>query len=83
MTGPYVLWRHARLVTLCGDAPWGLVERGALLARGAGIAWVGPEVDLPAGLPIEAEHDLGGALVTPGLVDCPPPRPAHVSKFPQ
>ena len=70
MTGPYVLWRHARLVTLCGDAPWGVVERGALLARGAGIAWVGPEVDLPAGLPIEAEHDLGGALVTPGLVDC-------------
>jgi imidazolonepropionase len=70
MTAPLVLWRNARLVTLCGSEPWGTVERAALLARGASIAWVGAEVDLAAGLPIEAEHDLGGALVTPGLVDC-------------
>ena len=70
MSGPYALWRNARLATLRPGTPWGLVERGALLTRGAGIAWVGAEVDLAANLPIEAEHDLSGALVTPGLVDC-------------
>ena len=65
--------------TRCGATPaghparrhaLGTIERGALLTRGAEIAWVGPEVDLAANLPIEAEHDLGGALMTPGLVDC-------------
>ena len=70
MAGPCALWRNARVVTLHGSAPWGTIERGALLTRGAEIAWVGPEVDLAANLPIEAEHDLGGALMTPGLVDC-------------
>jgi imidazolonepropionase len=65
-----VLWRNARLATLDGEAPWGLVERGAVLAEGATLRWVGAEADLPSGLDVRAEHDLGGALVTPGLVDC-------------
>jgi imidazolonepropionase len=50
--------------------PWGLVERGALLVDGETLSWVGPERDLPAHLTVGAEHDLGGRLVTPGLVDC-------------
>ena len=65
-----VLWRHARLATLADPAGWGLVERGALLVDGDALQWVGSEAALPAGLSIDAEHDLGGALVTPGLVDC-------------
>jgi imidazolonepropionase len=64
------LWRNARLVTLAGERGWGLIERGALAADGARIAWVGVEADLPRALGADAEHDLGGALVTPGLVDC-------------
>jgi imidazolonepropionase len=64
------LWRHARLATLAGDAPWGLVERGALVFDGATLRWVGTEAELPRGLAVEAEHDLEGRLVTPGLVDC-------------
>jgi imidazolonepropionase len=63
------LWRNARLVTLAG-AGWGLVERGALVSQGAQLAWVGAEAALPPGLQVDAEHDLDGALVTPGLVDC-------------
>jgi imidazolonepropionase len=31
---------------------------------------VGADADLPCAMVIEAEHDLGGSLVTPGLVDC-------------
>ncbi len=62
------LWRNARLATLDGPG-WGLVERGALLVEGEQLAWVGAEAALPAALQADAEHDLGGALVTPGLVD--------------
>ena len=64
------LWRNARLATLDGDAPWGLVERGALLVDGQTLRWVGAGADLQRGLAVEAEHDLGGSLLTPGLVDC-------------
>lgn len=64
------LWRNARLVTLAGDRGWGLIERGALAADGERIAWVGADEDLPRGLDAQAEHDLDGALVTPGLIDC-------------
>jgi imidazolonepropionase len=63
------LWRNARLVTLTGD-DWGLIESGAVVTEGERIAWVGPASTLPAGLTVEEEHDLGGGLLTPGLVDC-------------
>ncbi len=66
------LWRNARLTTLADDADWGLVNDGALLVQDDRLAWVGPLDDLPHPLRehVGAEHDLGGALVTPGLVDC-------------
>lgn len=68
------LWRNARIATMAGDpvaSPWGEhIERGALLARGDRIVWVGPEAALPAGIGVDIEHDLGGACLTPGLVDC-------------
>jgi imidazolonepropionase len=64
------LWRGARLVTLADARGWGLVERGALLVDGDTIAWAGADADLPASTRADDEIDLGGALVTPGLVDC-------------
>ncbi len=64
------LWRHARLATLAPARGWGLVEHGALLVESDTLVWVGDEAALPADAAIDAEHDLGGALVTPGLVDC-------------
>lgn len=73
MTRPLHLWRNARLVTLDGPHGWGLVDGGALLVEGEVLRWVGPLAelpDLPKGLRVTTEHDLGGALVTPGLVDC-------------
>ncbi len=63
------LWRNARLATLAG-ADWGLIEHGAVLTEGERIRWVGPAAELPAGMSADEEIDLGGALVTPGLVDC-------------
>ena len=64
------LYRNARLCTLAGPHGWGLIDDGALLVQGQMLLWVGAAVDLPADAPIAAEHDLHGALVTPGLVDC-------------
>jgi imidazolonepropionase len=63
------LWRNARLATLAGPDPWGLIDNGALLAEGERLRWVGDEADLQGGLDIESEYDLGGSLVTPGLID--------------
>jgi imidazolonepropionase len=64
------LWRGARLATLAGREPWGWIERGALITRDDRLQWVGSESALPGRLEPQAEHDLGGALVTPGLIDC-------------
>lgn len=64
------LWRNAHLATLAGPSGWGLVERGALLVDGTTIVFAGAESDRPGDVAIEEDVDLGGALVTPGLVDC-------------
>ena len=63
------LWRNARLATFAGNSGWGLIERGALLVDGDLIVDVGPEDEIASGGPMAAEHDLGGALVAPGLID--------------
>ena len=50
-----------------------VVEHGALVTRGSQIEWLGEESALPAELgtpPQQDVHDLGGAWVTPGLIDC-------------
>lgn len=70
---PRTLWHNARLATLnplAGPDGWGLIERGAILTEGERIAWVGALTELPADLKPARSVDLGGALVTPGLVDC-------------
>ena len=41
------LWRNARLATC--DAALGVIERGAIVTRGARIEWVGGEAALPPG----------------------------------
>ncbi len=69
---PLHLWHNAHLTTLTGDTPWGLVEHGSMLTDGDQLVWVGSTDSIPAPYrgSIQAETDLGGALVTPGLIDC-------------
>ncbi|WP_271008733.1 imidazolonepropionase [Paucibacter sp. B51] len=66
------LWTGGRLATLAGDAAWGWVEQGAVLTQGEHILWVGAAADLTPELraTVAQTHDLGGAVVTPGLIDC-------------
>ncbi|MFD2250804.1 imidazolonepropionase [Pseudochelatococcus lubricantis] len=49
---------------------YGLVERAAVAIEDGRIAWVGAEADIPADYAGAARQDLGGRLVTPGLIDC-------------
>ncbi|NLC61624.1 MAG: imidazolonepropionase [Gammaproteobacteria bacterium] len=62
----------ASLATLDGDRGYGLVEDGALGWRDRSIVYAGPRTSLPAdpNSLSGAVVDLGGGLVTPGLVDC-------------
>jgi len=67
------LWHNARLATLDpthGADGWGLIDHGALLTQGERIIWVGARNELPAETQATRKVDLGGALLTPGLVDC-------------
>jgi len=68
------LWTHCKVATLQADAaqPYGLIEDAALVVEGESIAWAGPRAELPADLLARCgeQHDAGGALITPGLIDC-------------
>ncbi|UWQ60813.1 imidazolonepropionase (plasmid) [Leisingera caerulea] len=70
MTGEFVL-TGARLATMASfDTPYGLIEDGAVAVSGGRIVWTGPREKLSAdNFPWE-QRDLGGRLVTPGLIDC-------------
>ena len=57
------LWTGLRLASEPG------IESAIVVAQGR-IDWVGPRAALPDGADALPLHDGGGALVTPGLVDC-------------
>ena len=62
------VWRHCHAATMAGGA-YSPIEHAAIVTRADRIEWIGPEAQLPA---VDAAHvhDLGGAWVTPGLIDC-------------
>jgi len=60
---------NATLAPMTGDG-YGRIAAGALVIDGAQIGWVGPAASLPDRYATAPRHDLGGRLVTPGLIDC-------------
>lgn len=62
------VWRNCHAATMAGGE-YATIERAALVTRGDRIEWIGPEAALPpdGDAPV---HDLAGAWVTPGLIDC-------------
>ena len=68
------LWSHCRIATMAPHAEqaYGLVDDAALVVDGKTLAWVGSRAALPAELlaRCKVQHDAGGALITPGLIDC-------------
>jgi imidazolonepropionase len=65
-----VLLTNAKIAMMDGPDPYGLVAEGAIHISGDRIKWVGPADALPSELREADREDLGGRLVTPGLVDC-------------
>lgn len=52
------------------EAPYGLIEAGAVAIGAGRIVWVGAEEALPTDLEAKSETDCQGRLVTPGFIDC-------------
>jgi imidazolonepropionase len=66
------VWLNARLATLIEGRPGpGIVESGAIAARGGRIAFVGPEDELPTAWRMGARVvNCEGRWITPALIDC-------------
>ncbi len=67
------LWLGGHLATMTtGAAPYGAIRDAAIGVRDGCIAWIGPRVQLPPAVERHAKqvHDLQGAWITPGLIDC-------------
>ena len=62
------LWHHCHAATLAGGR-YSSIADAALVTCGEHIEWIGPRAELPAG-DYGERIDLGGAWVTPGLIDC-------------
>lgn len=66
---PTILRNISVALTADGDG-LGLVPNAAIVIEGEAIAWIGPASDLPTMAAASNSVDLGGRLVSPGLVDC-------------
>lgn len=62
------VWQHCHVATMA-EGRYSAIEDAAIVTRDGLIEWVGLRTELAS---VEAERtvDLGGAWVTPGLIDC-------------
>ena len=63
-----VLWQHCHIATMA-QGNYSIIEDAALVTVGSLIEWIGPRSEVPAADYAQV-HDLHGAWVTPGLIDC-------------
>jgi imidazolonepropionase len=66
------LWLDARLATMAGQTPYGLLDQGAMAVNEGRIVWLGAQSALPTDAAKKARSvvHLKQAWVTPGLIDC-------------
>ncbi|MBF8727478.1 imidazolonepropionase [Pseudomonas fulva] len=62
------LWQHCHAATMV-EGRYSIIEDAAIVTGGGRILWIGPRADWAAE-GTEQTVDLGGAWVTPGLIDC-------------
>lgn len=62
------LWKNCHIATMA-QGRYSIIEDAAIVTSGALIDWIGPEARL-ADSAFDCTHDLNGAWVTPGLIDC-------------
>ena len=66
------IWHNLRPVAelTVADVPLPADAAASIVVQGGMVRWVGPASALPAAYAAMPRHDAGGALATPGLVDC-------------
>ncbi|PJY95806.1 imidazolonepropionase [Pseudomonas donghuensis] len=62
------LWQHCHVASMA-QGVYSIIEDAAMVTSAGHIEWIGPRQQLPA-LVADRTVDLGGAWVTPGLIDC-------------
>src|SRR5471032_94732 len=62
------LWQHCHVATLA-DGKYSIIEDAAMVTANSLIEWIGPRSQAPTS-DYAHVHDLQGAWVTPGLIDC-------------
>jgi imidazolonepropionase len=62
------LWQHCHVATMA-QGKYSIIEDAAIVTSGEYIEWIGPQAERPA-YACANVVDLGGAWVTPGLIDC-------------
>ena len=62
------LWQHCHAATMT-DGRYAVIEDAAIVTSAGLIEWIGPRADVPS-VAADRVVDLGGAWVTPGLIDC-------------
>lgn len=65
-----VILHNCTVATMQAGLGYGLVDDAAVALEGDRILWVGPLSELPPPIASAHREDLGGRLVTPGLIDC-------------
>ena len=63
------VYTNAKIATLSGDTGYGLIEGALVIAQGL-IVYIGPLNSLPEKYKQAPQTDIGGRLITPGLIDC-------------
>jgi len=62
------LWQHCHIATMA-HGNYSIIEDAAMVTAGQFIEWIGPRNEVPTADYAQV-HDLRGAWVTPGLIDC-------------
>ena len=65
-----IVLKNGTLATMKGAEPYGLLRKSSIAVSGGLIDWIGPEGELPSTFTNYESVDLGGDVVTPGLIDC-------------
>lgn len=66
----FMLLTNLLLVTLCDPDPVAMISDAVIAIQGEEIRWIGDANLLPREFSDMESVDLGGRLVTPGLIDC-------------
>ncbi len=62
------LWQHCHVASMA-QGSYSIIEDAAIVTSAGHIEWIGPRQSLPV-ITADRTVDLGGAWVTPGLIDC-------------